>query len=198
VIRLAQVRLIVLVSVLAISGGELRPVLAQDETAPTASASVYDALLEVYALIDDEQLDDALAYLDQIQPEHAYDQARIEQVRGFTYYSMQDHASAIAAFQTAIATGGLTESQAQDFEYSVLQVSIASEDRDAILRALQAAQTPAQPDSAFNTKLFAQAYMGLEEYETALDYARRARALHGRPDQFLDRMVRYLESLTAD
>lgn len=196
--HLARVRLVVLATVLALSGGGLPPLLAQDEAAPVASASVQAALLEAYALIDAEQLDDALAHLDQIQAEHAYDQALIEQGRAFTYFSMQNHAASIAAFQAAIATGGLTDAQTQDFEYSVLQVSIASADRAAILLALEEAQTPAQPESAFNTKLFAQAYMELEEYETALGHARRARELHGRPDQFLDRMVRYLETLTAD
>lgn len=197
-VRIDHAKMVVLLSILVVWSFGLSSVLAQDEAPPSVSAAVQAALLEAHDLLDEEKLEEALAYLDQIETEHAYDQAMIEQVRGFTYFSMQEHAASIAAFQAAMATGGLTEAQTQDFEYTVLQVSIASGDRDAILRALQEAQTPEQPESAFNTKLFAQAHMELEAYETALGYAQRARALHGRPDTFLDRMVRYLEVLTSE
>jgi len=196
--RLKQMKIAICAAVTALWSFGLSSVLAQDETPPTASAAVQAALLEAHDLLDEDKLNEALAHLDQIETEHAYDRAMIEQVRGFTYFSMQEHEASIAAFQAAMATGGLTEAQTQDFEYTVLQVSIASGDRDAILRALHEAQTPEQPESAFNTKLFAQAHMELEAYETALGYAQRARALHGRPDTFLDRMVRYLEVRTSE
>jgi len=162
------------------------------------TAAVSDALFEAMTVRDEGDPQAALVLLNAIEPVTLYDTAYLHQTRGHTYLDLDDLSSALAAFEAATLSGGFDAEGVQQIEYLVLQLMIGEGDPVGIERALADARTPEPVESAFNTRLYAYAYWELDAHATALDYARKARALHGRPDTTLDRMIAYLETVVDD
>ncbi|MBL4537952.1 MAG: hypothetical protein JKP96_04720 [Oceanicaulis sp.] len=133
---------------------------------------------QVMAAQEAAQADDhlqALDILNAITPTSSYERFTIEQLRARALFELDDLQGAVAAFETAIGSGGANEEERYRVEEAIFQLNLVLEDYEAVRQSLRFLTQSEQPMRPHMQKAVAQAYLQMGEYEAAIPYAEAAR-----------------------
>jgi tetratricopeptide (TPR) repeat protein len=117
----------------------------------------------------------ALDILNAITPTSSYERFTIEQLRARALFELDDLQGAVAAFETAIGSGGANEEERYRVEEAIFQLNLVLEDYEAVRQSLRFLTQSEQPMRPHMQKAVAQAYLQMGEYEAAIPYAEAAR-----------------------
>jgi tetratricopeptide (TPR) repeat protein len=148
------------------------------DTVVGMSKKVYDGINQIQLLMDAEQWAEAMERMDSWlgRKINNYERAHLLNMKGFAYYQMEDMGAAFQAYQQALSLEGLPESQVRALLTTVSQLALVVENYPAAEKyALQLLASPGKtPPSAFSHVILAQAYLGQEHYQKAVEPLRTA------------------------
>ena len=155
----------------------ITPVVAETDSSVGITQKTYDAITSIQELLDAEQWGEAqqeiLALLERRL--NGSERAHALNMLGYTYFNDNDYDRALASFLEALEQPGLPPSQVRALLTTTSQVCLAAErypeaEKYALeLLSLEAAHP--QPQSQI---VLAQAYMGMEEWQKAVDPLKKA------------------------
>lgn len=169
----------------------LRPVLAAEREKPktrrvqVVRPKYYKKFQEIHELLSQGQHQQVIEKLDDIKDDSLNNRetALMWQAYGFTYAAQERYDEAVAAWEKCVATQGLHESQELNIRYNIAQLYMIQERYREAIRSLEAwfnaADNP-QPDAYI---LMAQAYVQLDDYDSALTWAERGVAKAAKPKE---------------
>ena len=140
------------------------------------SERVFKGINKAQALMDEEAYQEALDVLEPMRDKRltSYETAQVLRLIGLVHYQMDRLDAARTAYEQALSQPRLPESMATNLLGTLGRIGLMQEDyayAEEHLRRL--IETPEQ-DTAQNQVLLANAYVGLERYESALDHLRLA------------------------
>jgi tetratricopeptide (TPR) repeat protein len=148
------------------------------ETVVGMSKRVYDGINEIQLLLDAEQWTAAMEELDGwlARKLNNYERAHVLNMKGYALYQMDDMALALQTYQQALSLTGLPESQVRTMLMTLSQLALMVKDytlaeKYALQLLASPGKTPPQPVSHI---ILAQAYMGQENYQAAIEPLRTA------------------------
>jgi tetratricopeptide (TPR) repeat protein len=172
-VNLALARALVVCLLLSLSA-----VVASKETVVGMSKLVYDGINEIQVLLDAEQWPEAMQELDRWLGRRLnnYERAHVLNMKGYALYQMDDMAPALETYQEALSLTGLPESQVRSLLMTISQLALVTKDYElAVKYALQLLASPGKaPPQPVSHIILAQAYMGQENYQAAVEPLRTA------------------------
>jgi tetratricopeptide (TPR) repeat protein len=172
-VNLALARALVVCLLLSLSA-----VVASKETVVGMSKLVYDGINEIQVLLDAEQWPEAMQELDRWLGRRLnnYERAHVLNMKGYALYQMDDMALALETYRVALSLTGLPESQVRSLLMTISQLALVTKDYElAVKYALQLLASPGKaPPQPVSHIILAQAYMGQENYQAAVEPLRTA------------------------
>jgi len=136
------------------------------------SQPVYEALMEIQALVEAETYAQALVAIKELQDGRKklsdYESAQIWNLSGYTYYLMEDYPGAIKAYRQVLATPELPEALVQSTLKTLAQLLFTIEDYKEALVTIDRLIAVVPEPSADILMLKGQAYFQMNEFEKAL------------------------------
>lgn len=150
--------------------------VTQGQDSRVLSEAVGEQVMAAQEAAEADDYQQALSILNAITPTSSYERFIIEQLRARAYFNLEDLPSSVAAFESAIASGGANAEERYRIEEAIFQLNLVLQDYEAVRRSLQFLTQSEQPMRPHMQKTVAQAYLQMVEYEAAIPYAEAARA----------------------
>jgi tetratricopeptide (TPR) repeat protein len=163
------------------------PVVAR-ESVIGMNERVFKVINEAQALMDEEEYERALAVLEPMRDKKltSYETAQVLRLIGLVHYQMDHLDAARTAYEQALSKPRLPVSMATNLLGTLGRIGLIQEDYAYAEKHLrQLLETPEQ-DTAQNRILLANAYIGMERYDQALEQLTRAiddQSRRGEPPQ---------------
>jgi tetratricopeptide (TPR) repeat protein len=142
------------------------------------SKRVYDGIAEVQLLLDAKQWPAAMEELDSLLERklNSYERAHVLNMKGFSLYETGDLPAAFVCYEEALTLDGLPDSQVRALLTTVSQLALIMEDYVGAEKfALRLVASPGKmPPQAASYVILAQAYLGQENYQSAVQPLRTA------------------------
>jgi tetratricopeptide (TPR) repeat protein len=152
--------------------------LAAGEKVMGMSKRVYDGINKVQLLLDEKQWPAAMEELDYLLERrlNSYERAHVLNMKGFSLYQMEELPAALASYEEALTLDGLPDSQVRALLTTASQLALIMEDYALAEKfALRLLASPGQkPPPAASHIILAQAYIGQENYQSAVQPIRAA------------------------
>jgi tetratricopeptide (TPR) repeat protein len=162
-----------LASALPAAARERRPP-PESKRVETVSRTVYERLDKVQKAIEAENWPAAAAGLEAILASgklNAAEQSLVQQTFGYVYSGQEQYAKAAAAFEKALALGGLPDSAQHNARFNLGQLYLLTGQTDKGIQALEAWFQQAENPSAAAYMLLANAYAGKGDHRAAWRWA---------------------------
>lgn len=142
------------------------------------SKRVYDGINEVQLLLDEKQWPAAMEELDKLlgRKLNSYERAHVLNMKGYSLYQVEDLPAAFVCYEEALALDDLPDSQVRALLTTVSQLALIMENYAAAEKfALRLLASPGKtPPQAASHVILAQAYIGQENYHSAVQPLRTA------------------------
>ncbi|MBU2977642.1 tetratricopeptide repeat protein [Alteromonas sp. C1M14] len=172
---------------LLVTGVSVNQAVAQDVKAsdkktrkvPTLRAKVYEQLARAQTAADEEDLDEAIAILDEVEEKkssmNSYERAMMYNFYGFIYYNAEDYDKALASFAKVVEQQPIPEAFEMTTLFSLAQLNLMqgnyAQSIDYLERWESLNTGPVPPK---NLIIKAQAYYQNKDYEKASTYITKA------------------------
>ena len=150
---------------------------AQEAASRQFSAKAGEAVIEAQNFMTQNQFSAALTQLSKAQSLTdltPYERSIIAQMQGASYYQLDQYASAIAAFERAIAAGGLSPKEEGDMRAQIAQLMIGNGQFREGAEKLEAYLRAGGTEKTKYTDMLTQAWIEAKVYERALPWAQKS------------------------
>ncbi len=157
------------------------PVLAQG----VVSEATYRRLSQVYELIEDGKVSEALERLDQIRvpASRRYEKALLLQTYGYLYAESERYSEAIDALLQCLELNALSRSATNNTLYVVAQLQVSNQQYAAALESLEKWFSLVAAPSADAHALAGWVNARLERHQKAIEHLRQAISMQGQPKE---------------
>jgi len=161
----------------------------EDEQTQPLDPRVAEDLLSAYELLEEDENEEALEQLNRLMDRRGdsmkpFDKASVLQVRGSTYVNLEDMESAAEDFAAALELDALPEDQEDRLRFNLAQLYFVGERYEEAIRLFEtwmAGDDVNVTDTAYF--MLAASYYNLDDYDAALEPARKAIDTADEPDR---------------
>ena len=148
------------------------------------SESVGRKLLKIQELMEAEQWEEALAVVEPLTQKKRYkkfDRATLYMLQGYNYGALERYDETLTAFENALAIDYLPDSAMQQLKYNLGQLYLGQQDYDRAIELFEEWIEGAEKPDAQASFMITIAYVGKEDWASALGWARQSVLLSASP-----------------
>ena len=179
--------IIAVVSLLVLSGAGPLAAAEKKKKSPKnfiPSAAVGKKLVKIQELMEAEQFAEALAIVEPLTQKKRikkFDKATLYMLQGYNLGALERYDETLAAFENALAVDYLPDSATQQLKYNLGQLYLGQQDYDRAIALFEDWLANAPKPDAQASFMITIAYVGKEDWPSALQWARKSVELSPSP-----------------